>query len=63
VSNTVLFVSSLIFLGVICRSQLDINTKKNISDAVKDEQAFLQRKYPSIANRNGSKYVAKTLNR
>lgn len=28
-----------------------------------DEAAFLQRKYPTLANRNGSQYLAKTLNR
>ncbi|CAK8685580.1 unnamed protein product [Clavelina lepadiformis] len=50
-------------IGVINRSQLDINKRKNIQDALKDEQAFLQRKYPSVASRNGTRYLAKTLNR
>jgi len=30
---------------------------------MKDEAAFLQKKYPAIASRNGTKYLAKTLNR
>uniref|UniRef100_A0A8C4NJ51 Dynamin-1-like protein n=1 Tax=Eptatretus burgeri TaxID=7764 RepID=A0A8C4NJ51_EPTBU len=50
-------------IGVVNRSQLDINTKKNINEAVVDEQAFLQKKYPSLANRNGTRLLAKTLNR
>ncbi|XP_024146707.1 dynamin-1-like protein isoform X2 [Oryzias melastigma] len=50
-------------IGVVNRSQLDINNKKSVADAIRDEQAFLQKKYPSLANRNGTKYLAKTLNR
>lgn len=34
-----------------------------IKDALRDEAAFLQRKYPTLANRNGTPYLAKTLNR
>lgn len=45
------------------RSQLDINNQKSVADSVRDEHAFLQKKYPSLANRNGTKYLAKTLNR
>lgn len=45
------------------RSQLDINNKKSVADAIRDEHAFLQKKYPSLANRNGTKYLARTLNR
>uniref|UniRef100_A0A5F8H0U9 dynamin GTPase n=1 Tax=Monodelphis domestica TaxID=13616 RepID=A0A5F8H0U9_MONDO len=45
------------------RSQLDINNKKSVSDSIRDEYAFLQKKYPSLANRNGTKYLARTLNR
>lgn len=47
----------------MCRSQLDINNKKSVADAIRDEHAFLQKKYPSLANRNGTKYLARTLNR
>ncbi|XP_076008438.1 dynamin-1-like protein [Genypterus blacodes] len=50
-------------IGVVNRSQLDINNKKSVVDAIRDEHAFLQKKYPSLANRNGTKYLAKTLNR
>ncbi|XP_056455308.1 dynamin-1-like protein isoform X3 [Gadus chalcogrammus] len=50
-------------IGVVNRSQLDINNKKLVADAIRDEHAFLQKKYPSLANRNGTKYLAKTLNR
>ncbi|KAJ3611993.1 hypothetical protein NHX12_020272 [Muraenolepis orangiensis] len=50
-------------IGVVNRSQLDINNKKSVADAIHDEHAFLQKKYPSLANRNGTKYLARTLNR
>ncbi|KAM3609446.1 uncharacterized protein V6R79_015024 [Siganus canaliculatus] len=50
-------------IGVVNRSQLDINQKKSVADAIRDEYAFLQKKYPSLANRNGTKYLGRTLNR
>ncbi|XP_003466814.1 dynamin-1-like protein isoform X12 [Cavia porcellus] len=50
-------------IGVVNRSQLDINNKKSVTDSIRDEYAFLQKKYPSLANRNGTKYLARTLNR
>lgn len=50
-------------IGIVNRSQLDINNRKNVSDSIRDEYAFLQKKYPSLANRNGTKYLARTLNR
>ncbi|XP_060885441.1 dynamin-1-like protein isoform X2 [Labrus bergylta] len=50
-------------IGVVNRSQLDINNKKTVADAIRDEHAFLQKKYPSLATRNGTKYLARTLNR
>ncbi|XP_041111393.1 dynamin-1-like protein isoform X1 [Polyodon spathula] len=50
-------------IGVVNRSQLDINNKKVVAEAIRDEYAFLQKKYPSLANRNGTKYLARTLNR
>ncbi|XP_011334278.2 dynamin-1-like protein isoform X2 [Ooceraea biroi] len=50
-------------IGVVNRSQQDIMNKKNIQEALKDEAMFLQRKYPTLANRNGTPYLAKTLNR
>ena len=50
-------------IGCVNRSQQDIINKKNIEDALRDEISFLQRKYPSMASRNGTPYLAKTLNR
>lgn len=50
-------------IGVVNRSQKDINDKKSIKDALKDEATFLQSKYPTLATRNGTPYLAKTLNR
>jgi len=50
-------------IGVINRSQQDIIDKKDIKEAIKDEASFLSRKYPTLATRNGTPYLAKTLNR
>ena len=50
-------------IGVINRSQQDIKDNKSIKDQLKDEASFLQRKYPTLATRNGTPYLAKTLNR
>ncbi|OCT86067.1 hypothetical protein XELAEV_18019761mg [Xenopus laevis] len=50
-------------IGVVNRSQLDINNKKIVADSIRDEYGFLQKKYPSLATRNGTKYLARTLNR
>ncbi|XP_034948822.1 dynamin-1-like protein [Chelonus insularis] len=50
-------------IGVVNRSQQDIMNNKSIEEALKDEASFLQRKYPTLANRNGTPYLAKTLNR
>ncbi|XP_058245990.1 dynamin-1-like protein isoform X2 [Hemibagrus wyckioides] len=50
-------------IGVVNRSQHDLNTQKSVADAWRDEQAFLQRHYPSLASRCGSRYLARTLSR
>jgi len=50
-------------IGVMNRSQKDIMDQKHIDEQMKDEAAFLQRKYPTLATRNGTPYLAKTLNR
>uniref|UniRef100_A0A0R3S4Y2 dynamin GTPase n=1 Tax=Elaeophora elaphi TaxID=1147741 RepID=A0A0R3S4Y2_9BILA len=50
-------------IGVVNRSQADIMSKKSIDDCLRDEQSFLQRKYPTLASRNGIPYLSKTLNR
>ena len=34
-----------------------------MKEALKDEASFLQKRYPSIANRNGTAHLGKTLNR
>ncbi|VDM82042.1 unnamed protein product [Strongylus vulgaris] len=49
-------------IGVVNRSQQAIIDNKPISDAIKDEQSFLHRKYPTLASRNGTPYLAKKLN-
>ena len=36
---------------------------QDMQESLKDEGSFLQRKYPSIASRNGTPYLGKTLNR
>ncbi|CAD6221270.1 GSCOCG00005120001-RA-CDS [Cotesia congregata] len=41
-------------IGVVNRSQQDIINNKTIEEALKDESMFLQRKYPTLANRNGT---------
>ncbi|CAH1784568.1 unnamed protein product [Owenia fusiformis] len=50
-------------IGVVNRSQADINDQKEIKEALKDEASFLQRKYPAVANRNGTPNLARTLQR
>ncbi|KAL1130182.1 hypothetical protein AAG570_013120 [Ranatra chinensis] len=50
-------------VGVVNRSQQDILDNKPIKDALSDEAAFLQKRYPTLAIRNGTSYLAKTLNR
>ncbi|WKY07136.1 hypothetical protein Q1695_006947 [Nippostrongylus brasiliensis] len=49
-------------IGVVNRSQQAIMDNKPIGDAVKDELTFLHRKYPTLASRNGTPYLAKKLN-
>ncbi|BHF73642.1 Dynamin-1-like protein [Sparganum proliferum] len=50
-------------IGVVNRSQADINSGKSIEDALTYEASFLQRRYPSLASRNGTPFLARTLNR
>ncbi|XP_041973126.1 dynamin-1-like protein isoform X2 [Aricia agestis] len=50
-------------IGVVNRSQQDIIDNKSIEDSLKAEATYLQRRYPTIATRNGTPYLAKTLNR
>lgn len=48
-------------IGVVNRTQQDILNKKPIQKAIEDEANFLQRRYPTIADRNGQPYLAKRL--
>lgn len=52
------------FIGVVNRSQLDITSEKRMSDALESEREFFQNHsaYRNIAHKNGTKYLAKTLN-
>merc|ERR1712137_797111 len=53
------------FVGVVNRSQQDIQTGKPIRDAVKDEMAFFSKhpQYRAIASQCGTAYLTKQLNR
>ena len=50
-------------IGVVNRSQQDITKNKSIEDALHDEQLFLRKFYPTLAGRNGTPYLARTLNK
>ncbi|KAF8997828.1 dynamin protein dnm1 [Cyathus striatus] len=52
------------FIGVVNRSQADINTEKSLPDAIDSEAEFFRShpSYRNIAHKNGTKYLAKTLN-
>ncbi|KAI6655244.1 Dynamin-1-like protein isoform X2 [Oopsacas minuta] len=48
-------------VGAVNRSQQDIISKKLIETALKDEAEFFRRKYPGLAAKNGSIYLANLL--
>ncbi|KAH7920905.1 hypothetical protein BV22DRAFT_1198589 [Leucogyrophana mollusca] len=52
------------FIGVVNRSQQDINSEKTMSDALDSETEFFRNHsaYRNIAHKNGTKYLARTLN-
>ncbi|KAG6808394.1 hypothetical protein H0H92_004284 [Tricholoma furcatifolium] len=52
------------FIGVVNRSQQDINSEKSMTDALESENEFFRNHaaYRNIAHKNGTKYLAKTLN-
>lgn len=52
------------FIGVVNRSQQDINSEKNMKDALNTETEFFANHpaYRNIAHKNGTKYLAKSLN-
>ncbi|KAF9483003.1 hypothetical protein BDN70DRAFT_800459 [Pholiota conissans] len=52
------------FIGIVNRSQQDINSEKSMADALDSETEFFRNHpaYRNIAHKNGTKYLAKTLN-
>ena len=52
------------FIGVVNRSQQDIQGNKSLSEALKDEQDFFRHNpaYRNMANRCGTQFLAKSLN-
>ncbi|KAF8240222.1 hypothetical protein L208DRAFT_1384664 [Tricholoma matsutake] len=52
------------FIGVINRSQQDINSEKSMQDARHSEEEFFKSHaaYKNIAHKNGTRYLAKSLN-
>ncbi|KAL0954066.1 hypothetical protein HGRIS_005217 [Hohenbuehelia grisea] len=52
------------FIGIVNRSQQDINSEKSMDDARDSEAEFFKNHsaYRNIAHKNGTKYLAKTLN-
>jgi len=53
------------YIGVVCRGQRDIESGKAMDAALDDEKRFFQShpRYSQIADRCGTPYLAKTLNR
>lgn len=52
------------FIGVVNRSQQDINIEKPMEDALESESEFFKNHpaYRNLVHKNGTKYLAKTLN-
>lgn len=52
------------FIGIVNRSQQDINSNLPMADAMKNEEEFFGRHpaYRTMAHKCGTKYLAKTLN-
>lgn len=52
------------FIGVVGRSQQDIHSGKSMADAMESETEFFRSHgaYRNIAHKNGTKYLARTLN-
>ncbi|KZS94748.1 dynamin protein dnm1 [Sistotremastrum niveocremeum HHB9708] len=53
------------FIGVVNRSQQDINSEKGLKDALESEAEFFANHpaYKNIAHKNGTAYLSKTLNK
>ena len=52
------------FIGVVNRSQQDIISEKSMTDALDSEAEFFKNHaaYRNMAHKNGTKYLARTLN-
>ena len=52
------------YIGVVCRSQKDIQSGKAVQDALKSEASFFQTHstYAALASRMGTPYLCRTLN-
>ena len=52
------------FIGVVNRSQQDINSEKSMKDARESEEEFFKSHpaYRNIAHKNGTRFLAKSLN-
>lgn len=52
------------FIGIVNRSQQDINSERSMEDALAAETEFFANHpaYRNMSHRNGTKYLAKTLN-
>jgi len=48
-------------IGIVCRSQQDLNQGKTIRDALEYEKIFFRKKYPSLAAHCGSPYLRRKL--
>lgn len=48
-------------IGVMNRSQKNINDNKRMEDQLKDEEMFLKKNYPRLASKNGTPYLSQTL--
>ena len=48
-------------VGVVCRSQADLNSKKSMKVALEKERKFLTKRYPSLASRSGTPYLRRRL--
>uniref|UniRef100_A0A0N4Z751 dynamin GTPase n=1 Tax=Parastrongyloides trichosuri TaxID=131310 RepID=A0A0N4Z751_PARTI len=50
-------------VGVVNRSQRDIDSNKSVKESLKDEMEFLQRRYPTLVQKSGTNYLSKLLNK
>ncbi|KAF8057988.1 Dynamin central domain-containing protein, partial [Lyophyllum atratum] len=52
------------YIGIVNRTQKDINSEKSMTDALDSETEFFRNHpaYRNIAHKNGREYLAKSLN-